>query len=1527
MAVLYHTIRRDYRAGSLDTFRLESLLDFHVESGREILIMSSVLKSAAWSSLLLLLIVVNPAKAQLVNSEWNTGNGSWNVAGNWAPNDVPDNGGGFTYDVEIGNRAVAAGAQVTFTPEDGTTDTITSLLVTNTGNALVSGADLLLNGNQLVVVGQTTIEGSGSTIRVDNHATPGTVAFSTNTLDLNNGGGLTMEGGIATVNIQFEINVGTLSGHGTVNVGDNDAFVELAFENSSLIQPSSNSAAPQTLTIHSNGVDTIDLDGTTENGTVDVSNALANVNADTVTLIVDGPLSDAFSGTLQIGQRDTLTFNDNFTMDGADVQMSGGTQIATLNGPGNITNIASSVFTITGDAVIDNDLTFTGPGNTVTVNAGGSLTLNGAASTSDASMLSLAAGSELVVNSSLTVIEAGGDIDLDGTGNNAIITIGSAGHLNLTVDQVDVGNNIFNGTINLNDGGDLTVNNTINSWQAAGVVNKNGAGISSINGDEFAVTGDLVIDSGTLDVNASAIFGSTSDIIIANGATADMATTEIHVGADVTVNGTLSLGIASILEAATLDGTGLFRLNSTSTITGNAVINTTSFDWDGLGGGTTHTINNGVVFTVNSTIWDAEDSGDVDDNINLGGNGAQIIVNNVANWTMARTLNANTALAGTATIGGTSRVTFAGASSILNVDGDTDINAPITFGSLSITSIDAGMALDLGASANYEGGAISGAGIFVPATQNLVTQSTTISAATFDFDAGNWQVTNNALLTVVVTDYDAFVAPNAFDLTLQLNNGDISITTGDAEFVMDGTLLMHSSIDGQITTWSGEPLDIGNDNGALDADLNVTGTRQSQIAAQVDFNSDADVNVAPNATLNFLNTVIFDTVNAANNAEFTGAGTMAFSGVVNVNEAVTLNMVGGTVDLDGLDNAGDFVNIDAPMTINATEVPNFGRVNGGGGTNTLDINNSVGTGVLTVNLDDPADEWTLNGPGVMNLVNDNAVATLLAGSDVNLNGTVNVTGNVRTTARVDIAGVVNINTAGQPLRLGGGNNTSDVNTIAGANISGLGLLGADTAKALHGFGTINTAIDFDGTANLRASGGTLNITGAIVDVNILGTADNTGILNILNAWETDGGAGASIGSVVLNGGVLQGAQITNDNITGLQGHGTITSRVINNSRIVANNGGTLIVQTAGNNNDWDGAANTGRLEALSGDIEMIDTTNPLAPPVRQFGGSVQAVGDNRVFANGFALDFNPGSSLELEDTATYRASSSTDIGGTVTVDSGANATIQVANNFFLTFETGSTTTLDGDLTLLNNNINIEQGAVFVNGGGALKIPDGSHMVADNQADIDVLVDMQGAFRPGNFNGIGRVELFEYQQGNTGELYVEIIGTSLNQFDRLVVGGDVVLDGYLNIDIDEISPGVPFVPALNQTFNIITGNIIGEFDYADVSGMPAGLAFHIEYLGNAVQLQVVNKPFFSADFDEDGDVDLTDLAIWQGAYNLNQLGDADGDNDSDGRDFLLWQRQHGSAPLVAVSTAVPEPGCGTLVILILSGPVCHRRKTI
>ncbi|WP_428307674.1 beta strand repeat-containing protein [Lacipirellula sp.] len=876
--------------------------------------------------------------------------------------------------------------------------------------------------------------------------------------------------------------------------------------------------------------------------------------------------------------------------------------------------------------------------------------------------------------------------------------------------------------------------------------------------------------------------------------------------------------------------------------------------------------------------------------------------------------------AGKATIAGASFSQNSGAINVLDDDGTLQFDAPLTinggtlvnnglviFNSSTVLGAAAGMTLPTASSS-----------FTVAANRNVVINQNNFNLDGFGVLTNTITVESGGDLTVNTTDYDPDSATNAFNGTINLNRGNIEVITSDAEFVMDGVLNMNST--GAVgAEWDGESIDIGNNAGALSAHLNVTGdgniNSQARFFTNIDFNSDADVNVAAGASLAFNEAVSFDTVNGGNNASFTGGGSMFFSGLINVNEAVTLNMVGGLVDLDGADAFGEFINIDAPMTINVATFANFGRVNAGGGVNTLDVNNNAGTGVLTVNLDNANDEWTLNAPGVMNLANDNAPATLLAGSDVNVNGTVNVTGDVRTTARLDIAGTVNISTAAEPFRLAGGDGASDMNTLAGGTISGSGILAADAGKGLTGHGTINTAIDFDGSADLVASGGTLTLTNFITDVNTIRTSGAAAVFNFTQPVTTN----VTDDGILMEGGLIQGAQLTvAANSKPLRGAGIVTNQVVNNGLIEAV-GANLMLQTAGNDNDWDGAANSGQLNALSGDLEVRDNAT------FTFGGTVTAVGDHKVYTKGFGFNFNSSSTLNLTQ-GTLQADETTTISGTVVVGAGTASTINVQNNRFLDIQTGSSTTLNGNLQLKNNNINIEAGATF-SGAGAIIIPSGSHMIADNLADIGVLLDMQGTFRPGGFNTIGRVNLFDYQQASTGLVEVELTGTALNAFDRLVASGDVLLDGSLVIDIDGA-----FVPALGNTFNIITGNTVtGVFDTIDVSGMPAGLAFHLNYLGNAVQLQVVNKPIFSADFDEDGDVDSTDLAIWKNAFNLNQLGDADGDNDSDGADFLVWQQQFGGKPAVAVSTpaaaAVPEPSGFALLAFAAAGIAAARRREL
>ena len=53
------------------------------------------------------------------------------------------------------------------------------------------------------------------------------------------------------------------------------------------IQLSGTTLTPETLTLQTNGVDSLDLDGTTETGIVDVANVSADLELDTLTLVVD----------------------------------------------------------------------------------------------------------------------------------------------------------------------------------------------------------------------------------------------------------------------------------------------------------------------------------------------------------------------------------------------------------------------------------------------------------------------------------------------------------------------------------------------------------------------------------------------------------------------------------------------------------------------------------------------------------------------------------------------------------------------------------------------------------------------------------------------------------------------------------------------------------------------------------------------------------------------------------------------------------------------------------------------------------------------------------------------------------------------------------------------------------------------------------------------------------------------------------------------------------------------------------------
>ncbi len=1120
-------------------------------------------------------------------------------------------------------------------------------------------------------------------------------------------------------------------------------------------------------------------------------------------------------------------------------------------------------------------------GGTINHDAG-TITFNSSSTIGAATDFQNGATTNLDINAFVTVNDANWDWDALG-GSGRVITIGDLGTLNANITAA-AADDIWTAVMHINSGS-LNVQADDNTWgQNGGSINIGGNTLSTIGGDRFEKTG------GTFNVAAGANVDITAQSDWGNG-TFD-------------VDGEAELIGATEWAGANVTGDGILEQDGNATVTFDSNIGVHTYDWDQA----VTTVNPNVTFTIDVTNIDR--GNDTFNNNDINVNSGTLSVNVADNeWALGGggdLFLTNTGAGNPVLNGDTLRVLNAGD---IFVDGGAQINAEVIFdegsdmtiqGSGGIVTFSGGFTLDGGDIIDTIDRSLADSEVNVNSPLT-VTGVSTVNVEYFDWDNSSTTIGTNGDLSIVVDSIDGNGVAQIYQGTLTMNGGDLSVSSNQATWVMEGWMTMNN-IAGDIPVLSGEGIDIGDDNVSLDplsATLHVGGMGVSRIGL-IDFNSDARVVISAGATLELTSIVDFDTQNGAENAEFTGTGTLRIGqSTVNVNEALTINMVGGTVDLDG-DNVDIFatINIDALMIINAAAIEDFGD-----GFENLDVDNlNAGKlGSLTVILDDANAEWTLAPAGTLTLRNDNSFQTLLFGSDVNLNGTVNVTGDVSSNARVDIGGTVNILTAGERFRVNGGSNL-DPNTINGGTVEGPGQLSATTNKALHGNGTINADVNFFGTARLIAEGGLLNVNGTIIDMGRIGTLD-TGIdpvLNIANAWNTN-----IAHEVLLQGGRLQGGNITNDLAGGISGFGLILSQVNNNTAISAS-GGTLVVDNTAT--DWDGSSETGTLNAVSGDMEVRDTID------HPFNGTVNIGSGRELFASGFALDFEPGSTLSMTG-GTYRSTDQVRLAGTVNINAGSNSTLQ--NDQTVIFRSGGSTTLTGDLQLDTLNTIVEAGATFA-GGGALINLAGSTLRLEDAADVDVLVQNDGTLVLGT--SPGQTTGTDFQQTATGTWEVDLMGTGINDFDRMNLTGLTQLAGTLDLSLL-----APYVPSLGDPLmNILSasGGLGGtEFDTVlQPTGMPAGLEFAVNYLATIVQLEVVSIPMFAADFDEDGDVDAADLVKWETGFGtsgtaVHMDGDADGDDDVDGSDFLTWQRQFGSGvPTLASSQAVPEPA--TLYMLLL-----------
>jgi hypothetical protein len=436
-----------------------------------------------------------------------------------------------------------------------------------------------------------------------------------------------------------------------------------------------------------------------------------------------------------------------------------------------------------------------------------------------------------------------------------------------------------------------------------------------------------------------------------------------------------------------------------------------------------------------------------------------------------------------------------------------------------------------------------------------------------------------------------------------------------------------------------------------------------------------------------------------------------------------------------------------------------------------------------------------------------------------------------------------------------------------------------------------------GPESLLADNGTLRLDGDFNGL-IIGTVDEDGVLEITHTWDT-----SSVNKVALNGGELRGATITNGGANGLGGHGLISALIVNSSFIAAQNGGTLVVATPTNENDWDGASGAGELRAESADLELRD--NASTP----FNGEVIVSAGRQVFANGFALLFQAPSTLTIQGSGRYRSTHDTAFGGAISIGAGT-ATIQVDGVAELS--SSDQATLTGDLVLDNEITLLEPGA-HLTGGGSLVNTSGRRLIVYDgvtAADLAVALINRGTLEidqavPAGHTA-GQIQGVDFEQAATGVWQVDVGGVGVNSFDRFNLTGIAALDGDLELVLFD-----GFVPAVGQSFNILSasGGVTGAFDdVLQPAGMPFGLAFNVIYLPTIVQLQVVSAGF-PGDFDADGDVDGRDFLVWQRNPSVGDLAD--------------WQVNYGAGSLSA-STAVPEPSVIQLIFIAAVAFYTRRR---
>ncbi|WP_164885085.1 two-partner secretion domain-containing protein, partial [Rubrivivax rivuli] len=907
---------------------------------------------------------------------------------------------------------------------------------------------------------------------------------------------------ITATAVQTQLGLGNVVLQANQNISVN-APITAAGANSLTLQAGNNITVGQPITL--GGALTLSASdagatGGTTTGAVAV-NAAINVTG-TLTLTRVGTGVHTVAGNLTAG---SLALTGALDVNGASTWALGaalGTSAVAVKPTGSLTIPATTL----------------AAGAVVSVEAGGTLTNNGANTVSSLALAGTLAGNTVLSTGSAalaggstvsTALTASGDVTVAGPGTSTVLAAVTADNILVNSGTLLVGNG--------GAAGSLTATTSVAVANAATLAfNRSGStDLGAVGG-----SGTVRVDGGTLRLTAT--LPSVSNVNVLNGATlqyANGAVNRINTSATLSVatGGTLTLGDANQeVGTLTLGGTltasaqtlkaGTYNLQAGATVNapldagtlivqGNATLNAAS-------AAGTITVQGGATLTRGAT-GDLAAGADV--TVNAGGS-LSLAANDAVN---------SLALAGTLTGAGTlttssATLTAGTVDAALTVTGNiVSTGASVLQAAVSAVDVD----INSGSLTIGNGGA---AGALTPSGNLTVAAGATlainrtgaVSLGTVA-GAGSVQVSLGTVTLDGTLPNVASVAVNGGSLTLadnlatRINNGaNLSLAAGttltlgnSAETINDLTLTGATVTGNGALTVAGNLLSSG--NSLLTTTVNVTGTSGVATGGVLTVGSGTTGNFAPTGTVTLTGTGAL----AYNGTGPFALGTVAGTGSIGVSSGAltingnaaslsALNATGGSIAL-----AGGAAQLGSGLALSVSNGASFTLGNNAEAVNTLTLGGTLGsaTGVLT------ATTYTLNAGAQVN-------GGLGTGSiDVQGNATIDSTVNATS---VSVA-------AGRTLQLGSNANLAAGATVAVPATATLNLgASSDTVQVLNLGGTLT------GGATRTLNATTHNLQGgAVVNARLGGTTVNVagpGTVTLQQALNGIGGINVNSGTLALD---------------------------------------------------------------------------------------------------------------------------------------------------------------------------------------------------------------------------------------------------------------------------------------------------------------------------------------------------------------------------------------------------------------------------